>query len=419
MNVINTFASLEPDKRRNLLLLLATGLLFWSSLTTLLPTLPIYIEDLGGTTAQVGLVMGSFALGLIGSRTWLGYLADTHTRKLVVRIGALVAAIAPLGYLLIPSVLPLIAVRAFHGISLAAFTTGYSALVVDLSPIKQRGELIGYMSLVAPIGMAIGPVLGAFLQETAGYQLLFVASTILGIVAYFLAHPIQEQHRQQHKESNLDVSETPVRTFRQLFMSPSLLLPGLILWLIGLVFGTLLAFLPLFLREVSLGFNAGQFYLAAAIASFAARIFSGQASDRYGRGLFITGSLLCYVLSMALLTQAKTSQELLISAILEGAGSGMCIPMIIALISDRSSMSERGRVYAFCLGGFDLGMVIAGPILGALGEIIDYRSMFLLAAGLAAIAMVLFLSHSNKSFKQSLRFALGKGQDLYALKYHL
>lgn len=54
--------------------------------------------------------------------------------------------------------------RAFHGVSIAAFTTGYSALVVDLSPPKQKGELIGYMSLAVPIGMAIGPAMGGIFR---------------------------------------------------------------------------------------------------------------------------------------------------------------------------------------------------------------------------------------------------------------
>ncbi|HAC64733.1 MAG TPA: MFS transporter [Cyanothece sp. UBA12306] len=419
MNVIKTFGSLEAEKRRNLLLLLVTGLLFWSSITTLLPTLPIYLEDIGGTTAEIGLVMGSFALGLIASRTWLGHLADSHSRKLVVQIGALVAGIAPLGYLSIQSIFPLMAVRAFNGVSLAAFTTGYSALVVDLSPVAQRGELIGYMSLVAPIGMAIGPVLGAFLQESQGYPPLFLTAAGLGFLAYFLTATITEQSRQKKDNSQANVPETPHRNLRQLLASRSLLIPSLILWLIGLVFGTLFAFLPLFLRETSLGFNAGLFYLTAAIASFASRIFSGQASDHYGRGLFITLSLLFYAVSMALLNQADTTQELFMAAIVEGSASGMSIPMIVALISDRSSSSERGKVYSVCLGGFDLGMVMASPIFGILGEIIDYRSMFALAGSLAMIAMLLFLCQSNKSFKQSLRFALGRGKDVYALEYRI
>ncbi|MEM8779631.1 MAG: MFS transporter, partial [Cyanobacteria bacterium P01_G01_bin.49] len=182
MSILTTFANLKSAQRHSLFLLLGTGLLFWISLTTLLPILPIYIADLGGTKAQVGLVMGSFAIGLLVSRTGLGYLADTRSRKLILRIGTLVAGIAPLGYLALPSVFPLMAVRAVHGVSVAAFTTGYSALVVDLSPPKQRGELIGYMSLVTPIGMGIGPALGGFLQESFGYTTLFITSASFGFL---------------------------------------------------------------------------------------------------------------------------------------------------------------------------------------------------------------------------------------------
>lgn len=414
MTIFSTFRSLDRDKRRNLLLLFYVSLLFWASLTSLLPVLPIYIEDIGGTTTQTGLVMGSFAIGLIGSRTGLGYLADGHSRKLVVHIGMLVATLAPIGYLLIESVWPLMAIRTFHGISLAAFTTGYSAFVIDLSPIERRGQLMGYMSLGAPIGMAIGPAMGAFLQESGGYQLFFLTTAGIGFWGYLLVSQIQEKPRCRDTDLNSTISDVPPRNFRQLLSSPSMLVPALILLLIGLVFGTLVAFLPLFLRETALGLSAGLFYTTVAIASFIARVISGQASDRYGRGLFITVSLVCYVASMGLLTQAHSVRDLLLGAIFEGIGAGMLIPMMISLISDRSSPPERSRVYSICLGGFDLGLAIAGPILGILGQMIGYRSMFALAGSLAAIAMILFVSQSNKSLKHSLGFALGQEKDLYA-----
>ncbi|MGP0129190.1 MAG: MFS transporter [cyanobacterium endosymbiont of Rhopalodia musculus] len=414
MTILNTFRSLDQDKRRNFSLLFSTNLLFWTSLTSLLPTLPIYIEDIGGTTTQIGLVMGSFAIGLIGSRTGLGYLADGYSRKSVVRIGMLVATLAPIGYLLVESVWPLMAIRTFHGVSLAAFTTGYSTLVIDLSPIKQRGQLIGYMNLGAPIGMAIGPAMGTFLKESQGYQSFFLTTAGIGFWGYLLVSQIREKPR--HCDINVDstISYVPPRNFKQLLSSPSILVPALILLLIGLVFGTLLAFLPLFLRETALGLSAGLFYTTVAIASFIMRLVSGQASDRYGRGLFITVSLVCYVISMGLLTQAHSARDLLLGAIFEGMGGGMLIPMMISLISDRSSPSERGRVYSVCMGGFDLGLAIAGPILGILGQMISYRSMFALSGSLASIAIILFMSQSNKSFKHSLRFALGQEKDLYS-----
>ena len=101
MKVLST---IEPQQRNNLLVLFAAGLLFWASLAALLPTLPLYVQDVGGTIQQVGLIMGAFAIGLIFSRPILGKLADQHSRKLVVLIGLAVVAIAPLGYLFVASV---------------------------------------------------------------------------------------------------------------------------------------------------------------------------------------------------------------------------------------------------------------------------------------------------------------------------
>ena len=112
-------AELNPADRRDLLILFVAGLLFWTSITTMLPTLPTYVQELGGTTQQVGLVMGCFAIGLLFSRTWLGQLADRHSRKIVLLIGTVVGAIAPLGYLWIHSISGLMAVRAFHEIGRA------------------------------------------------------------------------------------------------------------------------------------------------------------------------------------------------------------------------------------------------------------------------------------------------------------
>jgi MFS family permease len=390
--------------------------LFWTSLTLLLPTLPAYIEDLGGTTQQVGWVMGSFAIGLLASRTYLGNLADHRSRKLVVLIGALVVGLAPLGYAVMQTVVPLAAVRAFHGVSVAAFTTGYSALVVDLSPREQRGELIGYMTLAVPVGMAIGPAVGGFWAVSMGHGSLFLLSATLGGLAFVLASQLKNDTAAvQATLSRAGDTAVSGRSFWQLLQTSSLLIPSLILLLIGLLFGTLVSFLPLFMREIAVDLNAGVFYSAAAIASFATRIFAGKASDRFGRGLFITFSLICYGVSMVLLTQAQHPSEFLVAAALEGTGGGVLIPMVIALISDRSYPNERGRVYSICMGGFDVGIAIAGPILGAVAIELGYRSMFGLAGSLAGIALLLFVLRSNKTVFHSVQFAFGQDRDRHAI----
>ncbi|MCL1467739.1 MFS transporter [Argonema galeatum A003/A1] len=413
---MKVFWTLEPPQRRNLLILFGSGLLFWMSLASLLPTLPLYIQHIGGNASQIGIVMGSFAIGLLLFRPWLGRLADRRSRKLVLIVGTAVAAIAPFGYLFVQSIPMLIGIRAFHGISIAAFTTAYSALVVDLSPISKRGELIGYMSLVAPIGMALGPAIGGLLQAGAGYDRLFLFAAALGIISLVGVTQIREARKQViGLEDNPDLSvQVAVKPLWKILTDRSLLIPSLVLLLIGFAFGALTTFVPLYITETKIDLNPGWFYTAAALASFTSRIFIGRASDVYGRGLFITASIFSYCLAMLMLSQAKSAIAFLLGGILEGAGSGTLLPMMVALLSDRSSPLERGRIFAICISGFDLGVAIAGPVFGFTIESIGYRGIFVLSTGLSILGMIVFITQCSKDLHHSLKFALGRERDLYA-----
>jgi MFS family permease len=409
---LNVFSALEPNLRRSLLVLFTAGLLFWASLASLLPTLSLYLKHIGATNLEVGIVMGAFAIGLLLFRPWVGWLADRRGRKLVLIMGMTAVAIAPLGYLVTQSIPLLIIIRIFHGLSIAAFTTAYSALIVDLAPEHNRGEVIGYMSLVNPVGVALGPAIGGLLQAWAGYTPLFLAAAGLGGLGLFGllwvdAPPVQDRLRSP-------VTRGESITW-SMVLSPRLRIPTLVMLLVGLAFGTLSTFVPLFIQETQVDFNAGLFYTAAAIASFSVRLLTGRASDQYGRGRFITASLCLYTLAMLTLWTAHTATIFLVAGICEGAASGIFIPIMIALIADRSHPQERGRVFGLTMAGFDLGIAIAAPTLGYLAQWLSYRGLFGLAACLTCLAIILFVSQVGKDLSHSLHFALGRGRDLYAL----
>ena len=260
---------------------------------------------------------------------------------------------------------------------------GYSALVVDLAPIKYRGTLIGHMNLAVPVGMSIGPALGGFLlakgkqfvPEGSGYEVLFAVSAICGILAFALSSQIKATALPDAESTT--VSEQTQRGFRAFTQDRALLIPTVVLLSIGLVFGTLIAFLPLFIGELGLDFNVGLFYTAVAITSFSVRLFVGKASDRYGRGLFISMALVCYIISMSILTVAQTPVMFILAAIAEGAGAGVLIPLTLALVSDRSYANERGKVFAFCMGGFDVGIALGGPTFGFFGRLFRRLSRYI------------------------------------------
>lgn len=407
MKAFNTF---DAELRRNLLILFTAGLLFWSSTAAFLPTLPLYIEDMGGSKQQIGIVMGGFAIGLLLFRPMLGRLADEHGRKILLLIGTIVAVISPFGYLAFTSIPMLMLVRIFHGISIAAFTTGYSALVVDLAPVETRGEIISYMSLTAPIGLAIGPAFGGYLQATTGYSLLFLLTAELAFIA--LLGALQIENPPIHKYRKPVGNENK---FWTILFSPRVRIPTLIMLLVGLAVGAVHTFVPLFIKSTGIDFNAGLFFTAAAVSSFSLRLFAGQASDRIGRGLFITFGIIAYITASLLLWVANNTTTFLLAAIAEGCGGGTLISMITTMMADRSLPHERGRVFAICIAGFDLGIAIAAPTLGTLAEQVGYRNMFGYGAALTFLALLIFLTQSSKNLPASLRFALGRGHDVYSL----
>lgn len=282
-------------------------------------------------------------------------------------------------------------------------------MVADLAPEENRGEIIGYMALVNSLGLAIGPALGGYLVEAAGYPQLFLLASGLGLTGVLCTTQIINPPVNFHTQKNIKAS------FWQLLASPRVRVPAMILLLVGLTFGSMRTFLPLFIKSTDLDLNPGLFYTASAIASFSVRLIVGRAADRYGRGLFITISLVCYATALFSIWSANSSQSFLIAGAIEGAGLGILIPMISAIVADRALPEERGRMFGLCLTGFDLGIAIAGPVLGSAAEEIGYRNIFGFGAGLICLAIVIFLTLSSKDVRNSLCFALGRGRDAYAL----
>ena len=406
------------------------GLCFWAGLAGLLPALPLYIEQFGASGQQIGFVMASFAIGLLTMRPVMARLTDERGRKPVLLIGLMAIAIAPLLYWLVPyfpevtwqfslgnsvqriesPIVLMMLFRAFHGLSIASFVTAYSALVADFAPPSQRGELIGYMSLVNPIGMAIGPALGGYLQAESGFTQVFLLMAVLGAIGLISAVIISEPKRELY---------TPSRktAFWSLMLMPPVRIPALMLLLVGLAFGGLATFVPLYARESNLTLNIGLIYTASAISSFAIRLLVGKASDRYGRGPFITLGLVFYSVAMVSLWLAQSEAAVLLAAALQGMGGGMLIPMVAALMADRSTPAERGLMFGLCLTGFDVGIALAGPVMGLIADLSSYRDIFGVAGVMTVLGLVIFITTSSKDINHSVQFALKGGKDIYAVPH--
>jgi MFS family permease len=271
---------------------------------------------------------------------------------------------------------------------------------------------MGYMSLVAPLGTAFGPALGGYLQAGFGNVILFSAAGALASFGFFCLLPLFNPPLVAQPTSK------PVNQFRefwQLLSSPQVRIPAIILLIVGLTIGSVDTFVSLFIKSTGVNLNVGLFFTTAAISAFGVRLFAGRASDKYGRGLVITISLVFYVIDMFCIWSANNSASFLLGACMHGIAGGSTFPTISAMMADRAQPHERGKIFSVALMGFDLGLVSAGPLLGGISEYIGYRSMFGYVVLACILSTYIFLTQSNRNLPESLRFACGLGRDAFTL----
>lgn len=401
----------------------------------MLPVLSRYIKSFGASNQEIGWVMAAFAIGLLGFRPKMARFSDEQGRKPALLIGVAVIALAPLLYLTVQwmpqftipisvlgwqaelksAVMFLAIFRAFHGLSIAAFSTAYTAAIADMSPPQHRGELIGYMSLASPTGMALGPALGGYLQGS--FTFAFLSMTALGTIGALCVLASREPKRSP-TDASTPTSRQPSSNlaFWKLLFQPTVRTPALILFMVGIAFGSMVAFVPLKVDDIGLAVNVGLIYTMSAIASFTIRAIAGKASDQLGRGRFISCGLMFYSLAMFTLWQSNSAPMFLLAGALQGCGSGTLIPIIAALMADRSHPGERGLTFGLCLTGFDLGIALAGPVMGRIADVTSYDLVFAIAGTMTLFGLCIFVTTSSKDIAHSIRFALHGGRDVYAIK---
>lgn len=346
--------------RRELGLLFGSLLAFFFAFGMLLPTLPLYIVDLGGGPVEIGIVVGVFSLGVLVVRPFVGRAVDTRGRRPLLVLGSVVAAVmAPL-YLWLTAFAWMAAVRIVHGIGLSAFTGASNTLAADLAPPERRTEILGYMSTASVVAFALGPLLGIAIAERWGYEALFLT---IGAFSLAAAGCGARLHRSPRREPGSS-------TYRAVILRRSVLVPTATLLLVTTAHGGAFAFMPILLEE-RLAFNFGLYFLVFSVASLGVRLIAGRLARRLGDGPLVWGGLVLYAAGLGLLPFVRGAVTMSLSAVLLGVGFSTYWPASNAMIANVSSDRTRGMVYSVFLGAFDLGMslggLVAGPVVAAVG----------------------------------------------------
>lgn len=382
---------------RNLSILFVSTFLFFTNEALFLPTLPLYLSGVEYNNTMIGIVLGAFALGVLLARPISGFITDVKGRKISLVTGVIIFAAAPFLYLVSTDFLYLIIIRFFHGLGLCFYTTAFPAYITDVCDENRRGEILGHMATSTTLAFTLGPLIGMTVFSSYGFKSLVFLCAVTGLLNLIVILKISEIHKKT--EAILKIA------YKKVVFKRSVLVPSFIQLIYAIIFGGIMTFLPLLLKDIE-GVNVGVFFMVESIVIIACRFLAAQMADKYGRGPVFVYSFLIIICGVYLISKIDTIHILIATAALFGIGSSLCLPALSAYIADRSDPSARGTVFSFFYGAFDAGVIVAGVILGFIADLTGLREMFMITAMAGFICLIIFSLFIKKGFGKSLQWSL-------------
>ena len=356
---------------------LSTFTLF-ASFYFLLITLPIYIQKIGGTESEIGLIIGVFTISAVALRPFIGQEVDRRGRKIILIVGLLVFLISMLLYDYTKSVTSLLLLRVLHGVGWGAATTAATTLIADIAPPNRRGEAMGVFGMASNVAMAIGPALSMILLQAYDFSILFSIGAGIALLSLLLALPI---------------SETMVVHPKTPLFSKEALFPSALMFTVSLTYGSIVSFLSLFAQKQGIA-NPGIFFTVFAVTLILVRALAGKLSDIKGRKYVIIPGMVLISASLWVLSTASGLENFLAAALLYGLGFGLVHPSLMAYLVDTVSDKGRGAAMGTFTAAFDLGIGAGSIILGLVLQYYGFRVMYTLG-GLIVLTGAIFLIASN------------------------
>lgn len=348
------------------------------------PTLPIYIEQFGGTTRIAGLALTSLTLAAIISRPVTGWCIDRYGRRLFLMIGLLLFLLPSLVFIRMVPVLWLILFRFVQGLGWGVGHTAVTNVALDVVPPQRMGEGLGYFTLFTSIAMALSPPIALWLIYEYSFQLLFIVCSLVIIctliVTFFIRYP--------------EVEKLPAGN-RPAFLEKSALLPSLVIFLIIFSYTAIVSFLALYTLDLGLQ-TAGYFFTAMALTTMAARPLSGYIVDRTGQ----KGFNICFgigtvapIIALVILVFLSSTLQLVIAGLLYGICLGFIYSTILILTVRRAPPERKGAANATYWTAVDVGVAGGSMFWGFMAADLGYQLMFSLTIIPFAIAIYIYYKY--------------------------
>ncbi|WP_248959088.1 MFS transporter [Sphaerisporangium perillae] len=183
---------------------LGSGMAFLDG-TVVNVALPRLGEELGASMSGLQWTVNAYTLTLAGLILLGGSLGDRYGRRKIFVIGVAWFALASALCGLAPNIQTLVLARALQGIGGALLTPGSLAIIQSSFVRDDRPRAVGAWSGLGGVAGAIGPLLGGWLVETAGWRWVFLINLPLAALTIVVAARHVPETRDEGTSGRFDV----------------------------------------------------------------------------------------------------------------------------------------------------------------------------------------------------------------------
>jgi MFS family permease len=263
-------------------------------------------------------------------------------------------------YPLLSTVAGFLVLRLVHGFSTGFKPTGQAAYLSDIIPATRRGEAMGLLGTASSLGMAGGPAVGGLLSNQFGLNAMFYCSSAFALISAIILAGLKETvaEKQPLRPELFKINRSDL-------FEPKVLAPCVVMFFLGLPYGTVFTLIPDFGEFVGIK-NKGLLFSYMTVAALFVRLVGGKVSDTWGRRPVLQVCTGMVMLAMLIIAFAQTKAHLILGMALYGLAHGATSPTLLAWATDLSDPRFKGRgvasLYIFMEFGIGLGAFVSGLI---------------------------------------------------------
>ena len=177
---------MSKEVKRIIAVVIFCEFLICLGMSLIFPVMPFIKNEYHFSAFDMGVMSSLFAFVQFIASPIVGRISDKTGRKPMLVWGLLVFSIAEFVFALSQRLWLFDLSRAVDGLSAAMFVPTSMALAADLTSVKDRAKVIGWLSAAFSCGLILGPGLGGILANIS-YKFPFWVAGILGIISTVVA----------------------------------------------------------------------------------------------------------------------------------------------------------------------------------------------------------------------------------------